>query len=102
MQNNNFRLSALAKNDLLSIFSFTLQNWGEDQARVYAKKLSNCFEMLAQSPNIGTKRNNLFNQALSFSMGSHIIFYRENKPLKTQIEIARVLHQSMDFEKHFN
>ena len=43
MPNNSFRLSHLAKGDLLNIFDYTIENWGEDQARHYAKKLTNGF-----------------------------------------------------------
>ena len=57
--------------------------------------------MLAKSPDIGTNRSDLFDNAMSFLVGSHIIFYIKNSQLNANIEIARVLHQSMDFEKYF-
>ena len=96
---NNYRLSDLAKQDIQSIFEYTIENWGEKQARVYALKLSDGFDLIAQSPKVGTSRNKLYPNALSYIVGSHIIFYAINSD--SNIEIARVLHQSMDFERHF-
>jgi len=97
----NYKLSALAKEDLLAIFNLTIQNWGESKAREYAQKLANGFNLLSQSPEIGKTRNELCPNALSFPVGSHIIFYAINKELNTNIEIARVLHQHMNFDKQF-
>ena len=97
----NYKLSALAKKDLLAIFNLTIQKWGESKAREYAQKLSNGLDLLSQSPEIGKSRNELYPNALSFPVGSHIIFYAINNELNTNIEIARVLHQHMDFEKQF-
>ncbi len=94
----NFRLSALAKKDLNNIFKYTIRNWGEVQAKEYAQKLSDGFDLLSQKPNIGKSRENLYQSALSLPIGSHIIFYAINKDLDTKIEIARILHKRMDIE----
>lgn len=53
---------------------------------------------LSENPDMGKSRDELFPGALSFPVGSHIIFYRKTD---NQIEIARVLHQRMDYEQHF-
>ncbi|MCF6299841.1 MAG: type II toxin-antitoxin system RelE/ParE family toxin [Proteobacteria bacterium] len=98
---NKIRLSDLAKQDLLSIFNYTIENWGEEQARNYAQRLSNCFDLLAQSPDIGSQRNNFFKNALSFSVGSHIVFYTKDNDPDSHLEIASILHQSLDLEQHF-
>jgi len=97
----NFKLSALAKNDLENIFKFTIRNWGEIKAREYAQKLSDGFVLLSQSPKIGKQRNDIYLNALSFPVGSHIIFYSINNNIDSKIEIARVLHKQMDIEKLF-
>jgi len=86
----NFRLSALAKKDLNAIFKYTIQNWGELQAREYAKKISDGFDLLSKKPTIGKSRNDLYPNALCFPIGSHIIFYAINKGLNKRIEIARI------------
>ena len=47
---------------------------------------------------MGKSRDELFPGALSFPVGSHLIFYRQTG---NQIEIARVPHNRMDYEQHF-
>ena len=97
----NFRLSALAKEDLNSIFKYTIQNWGEVQAKEYAQKISDGFHLLSKKPTIGKSRNDLYPNALCFPIGSHIIFYEINNDLDTGIEIARILHHTTDIESLF-
>jgi len=97
----NYRLSALAKKDLSAIFKYTIHNWGEAQAREYAQKLSDGFDLLSKKPNIGKSRDDLYPSALCFPIGSHMIFYAINKEIDTSIEITRILHQRMDIESPF-
>ena len=97
----NFRLSALAKKDLNAIFKYTIQNWGELQAKEYAQKISDGFDLLSKQPTIGKSRNDLYPEALCFPIGSHMVFYAINKNLDTSIEIARILHKRMDFASLF-
>jgi len=96
---NNFRLSDLVKQDLKSIFEYTIENWGEKQARIYALKLSDGFDLIALPPQVGARRSKLYLNALSYTIGSHIIFYAIYSD--SHIQIAGVLHQSMDFDKQF-
>lgn len=56
------------------------------------------FTQLSENPDMGKSRDELFPGALSFPVGSHLIFYRQTGK---QIEIARVLHNRMDYERHF-
>ena len=101
MSNKKYRLSFQAKQDLLAIFEFTITHWGEKQARIYAQQLSDGFEMLSDNPRVGKSRNELFENAMSFVIGSHIVFYSINQNQENNIEVARILHQSMDFQGQF-
>ena len=56
------------------------------------------FTQLSENPDMGKSRDELFPGALSFPVGSHLIFYRQTG---NQIEIARVPHNRMDYEQHF-
>lgn len=100
-RNKKYRLSALAKDDLQSIFKFTIAHWGEVQARHYAQKLSDGFDMLSNEPESGFVRQELNEQARSFPVGNHVIYYSINNDFENCIEISRILHQSMDFERFF-
>lgn len=97
-QNKKYRLSALAKQDLMDIFDFTIAHWGEQQAMHYAQILSAGFDLLAENPETGQIRDDLLKHARSFPVGSHIVFYSIQPQTPNGIEIARVLHQSMDYQ----
>lgn len=91
-------LTAKADIDLEGIWDYTDQNWGRTQARVYLTKLENRMVALAHHPESGRKRRDLPREPMSFHEGRHVIFYRLTRD---GIEVLRVLHDSMDFTRHF-
>jgi toxin ParE1/3/4 len=93
-----YQLSPLAVSDIRDISAATIEAWGKTQARFYLEKLHNTLLMLARNPDIGMLRDEIFNGAKSFVSGKNIIFYRSGP---RGIEVARVLHQCMDFCNHF-
>jgi toxin ParE1/3/4 len=48
-----FHLTNRAVTDLSDIADFTIQNFGIEQARFYWNGLNNCFEILAENPQLG-------------------------------------------------
>lgn len=93
-----YKLSLQAEEDLLKIFLTSLEQWGEKQAEKYANDLHECFNMLSEYPDMGMIREELTEKPKSFVKGEHIIFYR--KVNNERIEIATILHQSMDIKRH--
>jgi toxin ParE1/3/4 len=53
---------------------------------------------LAQYPDFGKQRSDIYNGARSFPVEKHIVFYQIND---NGIDVARILHQRMDLSKHF-
>ncbi len=96
---SKYKISELAEEDLLAIFLTGMENFGIKRAKQYYLLIEDVFNQLANFPDIGKSQDELFPGALSFSAGSHIVFYRK---MADQIEIARVLHKRMDYEKHLN
>ncbi len=94
---NNYKTSKLAEEDLLDIFLKGIENFGVKKAQQYSLEMEKAFNLLADYPEMGKSRDELFPGALSFSVGSHIVFYRID--IK-QIEISRILHRRMDYEQH--
>jgi len=94
----NYKLSPLAESDLHKIITSTIETWGSKQARVYAESLDSALIKLAQYPDFGRQRDELYTDARSFPIEKHIIFYRI---ANDGIEVARILHQRMDPSKHF-
>ncbi|WP_274533533.1 MULTISPECIES: type II toxin-antitoxin system RelE/ParE family toxin [unclassified Methylobacterium] len=51
-----YRLTQRADDDLLDLFVFGLQNFGDVQAQRYRTGLDRCFRLLADNPGLGTSR----------------------------------------------
>ena len=95
---SNYRLSPLAEGDLYKIISTTMNSWGNEQARVYAQNIDAALIKLAQYPDFGRERNEIYKDAKSFPVEKHIVFYQVSD---SGIDVARILHQRMDPSKHF-
>jgi toxin ParE1/3/4 len=90
-----FVLASDADADLQSIYWFTHERWGENQAEQYIDGLFSTFETLAQYPELGRSRPELNAKVRSFAHKRHVIYYMA---LAGEIGISRVLHGSMDVE----
>ena len=82
--------------DLISIGRFTAKEWGISQRNNYLKQLDNCFQQLAENPELGTACDYIAKGYRKFPQGSHIVFYRQS--IKGVVQIIRVLHKTMDVE----
>jgi len=94
-----FRLSSYADRDLLSILKYTKKVWGSEQGFIYLGLLGRGREKIVANPFLpGRKsREDLAAGCRSFRCGKHIFFYRLRD---NTVEIARILHESMDFGRH--
>lgn len=91
------RLSKLAFGDLDSIYSDTVEKWGREQADRYVGAIWAAFEKVAQAPERWRLRNELHPGCRICFIGRHAILYRIHEG---RVEIARVLHDAMDFPRH--
>jgi len=91
-------LAKRARKDLLEIKHYTVNRWGKEQARNYLGQIYNCADDLANHRLQGKLREDIAPDLKSYHIGRHIIFYVEST---RGIEVARVLHDSMDFSRHF-
>ncbi len=98
MPMSSYRLSPLAEEDLFKIISTTIESWGSTQAKVYAQTIDAALFKLAQYPDFGRERNEIYKDAKSFPIEKHIVFYQVSE---SGIDVARILHQRMDPSKHF-
>lgn len=88
-----------AVEDLASIWNYTFEEWSEMQAdRYYEELVANC-ELLVKRPKLGKSANAIRINLLSYHVGRHFVFFQRIS--KTEIEIVRILHDSMDFQIHF-
>jgi toxin ParE1/3/4 len=90
-------LTPKAKADLDDIWDFTFARWGMVQAEKYVRDLWAAMEQqvsdLANSIDIGDVRPGY----RKVRAGSHIIFF---KVINDGIDVVRILHQKMDFNRH--
>lgn len=93
-----FRLTVQAEEDFDGIGAYTWGMWGENQAVLYLTKLDETFAALAQSPAVGKDRSDLRPGLISCPCNRHVIFFRRDA--QGDVEILRILHERMDFERH--
>lgn len=93
---SSFTLTGKAKGDMVEIGRYTQHHWGREQRIRYLTLLDNCFHQLAANPLKGKGCSDIRNGYRKFSVGRHVIFYRENGA--DSIQIIRVLHDRMDTE----
>ena len=94
-----YRLSKLADEDLLSIFRFTQETWDEEQVWIYLNLLETLRARIVENPNCpgSTSREDLAPAGCRIlRAGKHYFVYRVRDDV---VEIARILHESMDFER---
>ena len=93
----DFRLRPEALHDLGAIWEYTVDQWDSDQAAKYLRLLNANLEKLAQNPEFGRPCNWIRQGYRKHLVGKHVIFYRI---ADTYVDVVRVLHQSMDFDRH--
>ena len=92
-----FKNSILADEDLIGILDYTYDKWGIEQQAKYERQLEKGRDKIRISPSIGKKRFDLSQGCYSYKVEHHYFFYRVRNEV---VEIARVLHESMNFPDH--
>jgi len=90
-------LSPKAKSDLSEIWDYTLAEWGIDQAEKYVRDLWDAMQQQACDSSTSTDISDVRNGYRKVISGSHVIFF---KLTDDGIDVVRILHQRMDFERH--
>jgi toxin ParE1/3/4 len=89
---SSFSLTPDAKQDLLNIRTFTVKKWGSTQAKSYLSDLRETIGLLAQTPTLGKKREDVAKGVYSFPHSSHVIYYKLHKK---HLVVFAVLHKRM-------
>jgi toxin ParE1/3/4 len=88
-----YRLSPAAIKDLESIWQYTQQQWGVDQAQRYFETLVSAFESIAQTPNTSPACDHIRAGYRSQLIEKHVIYFR----ITTDgVDVIRILHVRMD------
>lgn len=99
MPKRMLQLSKWAEQDLAKIAEYTLQTWGEQQLIKYRALLEQGFATTVRDPHgpQSKDREELFQGCRSFHIGRHVMLYRVKDGT---VQIARILHESMEMERH--
>ena len=93
-----YTLRKQAEAELESIWLYSYQEWGVEQADQYLHSLISRFSWLSENPLLGKHREDINADYYCFPEGMHLVFY---KILEDGIDIIGVPHQSMDVDGYF-
>ena len=91
-------LSPDAEADIDSILLFTWQQWGEEQRDRYEAALESAIAALADFPEIGSRRPQIFPDCRIRSVERHIVY---DRIVGDVIDVVRILHERTDPARHF-
>lgn len=97
------KISNPARIDLKKIAEYTLKEWGKLQKKTYLGLFKKSFISLSQSQAVNKitplikNREGINTGLLSFCVKKHVVYFRETEH---DFTIIRILHSSMDPEKH--
>ncbi|MDP3878121.1 MAG: type II toxin-antitoxin system RelE/ParE family toxin [Methylobacter sp.] len=89
--------TALADEDLMGIFIYGSQNFGQAKAKSYYAGLAKAFLFLAENPLACPERVEFEPSVRIHNHGKHLIIYTVED---SYILIVRVLHQRMDVKQY--
>ena len=103
------RLTAAAEADFEEILRWTVDPFGEAQARIYAETISAALNDLAAGPTIvgARERDDILKGVFTLHVarkgrkGRHFVLFRVGRaPDREVIEVLRLLHDAMDLQRH--
>ena len=92
-----YALSPAAQADLENIWEYSLRHWGEAQTETYVRSIQTACESLAKDSIVSRSAEEIRTGYRKVSVGSHVMFFRIQQDV---VEIMRILHQSMDVDRH--
>ena len=94
---SGYVLTPRARADLKAIWTYTADRWGIEQADRYVGLLDSAMRIVAADARRGRPCHHVRPGYFKYSSGNHVLFFTRHK---NGIAIVRILHQSMDFERH--
>lgn len=98
-KSRNYLVKPEAERDLKEIGRYTRRTWGKEQAQKYLHAIHEKILTLVDNPKLGVMRDEVAMGYRSTHTAHHHIFYRVERET---VVIIRVLHQSMDIQRHLD
>lgn len=89
--------SHLAEQDLIDIWIYSCERWGDSQADSYLDQIEEVLRKVSQFPELGEDCSHLKTGYRKIEAGRHDVFYIIDEEV---IFIVRILHQSRKYEYH--
>jgi toxin ParE1/3/4 len=87
------RKQTFAEADLVGVWIYTHDRWGEAQAEQYFDDLETAIHRLARNPELGRPCTHIRDGYRALRVKRHIVFYTFDASV---VRIVRVLHNRMD------
>ena len=94
---SGYVLSPRAQADIDEIWEYTANRWDVDQANRYILEIRRAIEVVASDPRRGRSCDHIRAGYRRYSAGAHVLFFRI---IADRIDVMRILHQRMDFQRH--
>jgi toxin ParE1/3/4 len=85
--------SKKARSDLKGIWTYSFEQWGEDQADRYYDQLEEAMHQIARTPKVGKPKEAIRLGLRWYHAGRHVIYYTIHT---THILVLRVRHDRSD------
>jgi toxin ParE1/3/4 len=92
----SYRLTKQADSDLIAIYGYGFEHFGEPRADAYHGRLENCFQLLANQPGLGKQYEVSAQDVRVFLHESHVTAYQVED---SHILIARVLSMRQNWRR---
>ena len=92
-----YRFTPAAKSDLIKIWNYSVETWGEKRAENYLLDIEAKLEQLASNPKLGKQRPEISLGYYSFPVVKHVIFFLQSDKY---IDIIGILHGRMDIKNN--
>jgi toxin ParE1/3/4 len=86
-----------ARRDIEEIWEDSFERFGLDRAEAYLRGIQRAAMTVMEDPRRGLACDEIRSGYRKFSVGSHILFFRESA---IRVVIVRILHARMDFDQH--
>ena len=86
-----------AEEDLISIWLYTSDHCGAEQADLYLRLIERGLHALIERPVLGRDRGDVRADYRSLRIEQRVVFYTFTR---TELRVRRVLHVAMDLEQH--
>lgn len=90
-----FHLTRRAFMDLEDVYTLSVEQWGTKVAQKYLRDIYQCFQKIADLPEIGSSRQVRSEPFLMYPARKHFVIYEK---FKESVVIATILHQVRDIE----